>query len=316
MKKFDLLAFFLLFLGCFASVYFLPGQSFTLGRSLNSYFLILGSYSLFLFSIYLSLSKINTEKKAFLLKGILFGTAAGLYLIYGSLDHAPLLKIAGAVGLFFFLIYYGQIVPEALMICVIFFAVKTHYFSAPLIRYMDQVPLHQIDLFYLTIGAIVIFQFFVLSKSLKTQLDFSVLPKDFFWISGSVIMALLVIAPIGMSFKLIYYEARVFGIEQWIPLLFYYFGIVAPLEEIFFRGIILNRLRFIFFGKNPYGIPLLISVFLFGLAHLHPLPYILVAGLTGYLYGTGYLLTNRISTPILIHGTIDVLWVTLFYLPH
>jgi membrane protease YdiL (CAAX protease family) len=316
MKYLDLIALPFLFLGCFGSVFLLPPESFILGQNFLSYLLILGGYGLLLLSIYLSFFKFDLDKKSFLLKGMLFVPAGILYTVYGLSASVPFLKILGALLLFFVLIYYGQALSDGLMILLAFAAVKSHYFSALIIRYdFEEAPLHRVDLFYLIIGAILIFQFFVVSKNLKTHLDFSLKGKDLLWITALVFLLLVVLIPVGFSFKWLQYNPRSFGVQQWIPLLFYYFGVVAPLEEIFFRGIILDRLRFILFDKNPYGIPLLISSLAFGLAHLPSFSLTIAAMIGGFSYGAGYLLTKRISTPILIHGLINILWVTLFYTP-
>jgi membrane protease YdiL (CAAX protease family) len=316
MKYLDLIALPLLFLGCFCSVFLLPPESFIHGQNFLSYLLILGGYGLLLLSIYLSFGKFDLDKKSFSLKGILFVSGGILYTLYGLSASVPLMTILGALLLFFVLIYYGQAISDALMILLSFAAVKSHYFSALIIRYdFEDAPLYRVDLFYLIIGAILIFQFFVVSKNLKTRLDFSLKGKDLLWITGLVFLLLVVLIPIGFSFKWLHYTPRSFSIQQWIPLLFYYFGVVAPLEEIFFRGIVLDRLRFILFGKNPFGIPLLISSLAFGLAHLPSLSLAIAAMIGGFFYGAGYLLTKRISTPILIHGLINIVWVALFYIP-
>lgn len=316
MKYLNLIALPLLFLGCFSSAFLLPPESFILGRNLLSYFLILGGYGLFLLSIYLSFGNFEQEKELFLLKGILFVPGGILYTIYGLSASVPFLNILGAILLFFVLIYYGQAISDGLMILLAFGAVKSHLFTAFIVRYdFEEAPLHRVDLFYLIIGAIIIFQFFVVSKNLKTRLDFSLKGKDFLWITGLLFLLLVVLIPIGLSFNWLHYKTSSFGIQQWIPLLFYYFGVVAPLEEIFFRGIVLDRLRFILFGKNPYGIPLLVSSLLFGLSHLPSFPFAAAATIGGIYYGAGYLLTKRISTPILIHGLINIVWVALFYTP-
>jgi membrane protease YdiL (CAAX protease family) len=36
----------------------------------------------------------------------------------------------------------------------------------------------------------------------------------------------------------------------------------------------------------------------------------------GYAFGAGYLATRKISSPILIHGLVDTLWLTLFAAIH
>jgi membrane protease YdiL (CAAX protease family) len=316
MKILDLFSLFLLFLGCFGSVYYLPPESFVLGKTYFSYFLVLGGYGLFLFSVSLSFSKWDIQKETFLLKGILFGVAASFYFIYGMIASAPYVQIFGALILFFILIYYGQILSDGLVILIGFVAIKSHLFSATLVKYeVSQMPLHGIDLFYFTIGAIIIFQFFVLSKNLKTNLDFSVAGKDLLWVGALMVLLLGILIPAGLSFQWIQYRPQTFSVQQWVPLLFYFFGIVAPLEEIFFRGIILDRLTFILFDKNPYRFPLLISTLAFGLAHLPSLSLLVFSTLAGFIYGAGYLLTKRISTPILIHGLVNTFWLGFFYLP-
>ncbi|MFI5303917.1 MAG: CPBP family intramembrane glutamic endopeptidase [Nitrospiria bacterium] len=314
MKSIDLLSLSLLFIGCFGSVYFLPEQSFNFGKNFISFALILGGYGIFLLSIYLSFLKIESDRTIFRAKGILFGVTGVLYILYGFMATIPVLKLFGALLLFFVLVYYGQVLSDGLVILIGFAAIKSSYFSAPLVRYdIVQTPITSIDLFYFALAAIIIFQFFVLSKHLKTNLDFSVEGKDLIWVTSLALLLMVLIIPVGMSFGWVQFKPNSLGINQWIPLLFYSFGIVAPLEEIFFRGIIMDRLKFILFDKNPYWIPLCVSAIVFGLAHLPSIPMALLASIAGCFYGAGYLLTKRISTPILIHGLVNILWITTYF---
>lgn len=304
-----------LFAGCVTAISLTPNQYFILPSIIMSYVLALGGYGLLLSMIAWAGLK-DPAGVSFSEKLTLWGMLSLIYLIYGVLAHLEFLKIAGAVAIFLFFILAGRKIPKILFILSVFAAVKTHFFAAPVIRYINTSPVLTIDLFYLSIGAIVIFNFFVLNQELEPGLDFSIAPKDILIVLGFVLLLMAIDIPTGIALKFITINVRQMKINQIVPMIFYYIGIVALLEEVFFRGTILNLLAKLFPKKNPFGLPLILSAVIFGLAHLKPPGYIIVATMAGFCYGTAYFITRRISTSILMHGTVDLIWVSFLFLPH
>jgi hypothetical protein len=280
-----------------------------------SYVLILGEYGLLLSMIAWAGLKdpagISLSEKL-----TLCGMLSLIYIIYGILAHLEFLKIAGAVAIFFIFILAGRRIPKIVFILSVFAAVKSHYFAAPVIRYINTSPLLSIDLFYLSIGAIVIFNFFVLNQELDPGLDLSIAPKDILIVLGFVLLLLAIDIPTGIALKFVTINVRQMTINQIVPMFFYYIGVVALLEEIFFRGTILNLLVKAFPKKNQYGLPLILSAVIFGLAHLKPPGYIIVASFAGFCYGVAYFITRRLSTSIFLHGAVDLIWVSFLFVPH
>ncbi len=83
-------------------------------------------------------------------------------------------------------------------------------------------------------------------------------------------------------------------------------------EEIFFRGVIQQKLGTLF---NPF-IGLILTSFLFGIAHFSGgLSYVFIATLAGFLYGAVYLKTGKILYAILIHFCLNMVHLSLFTYP-
>jgi hypothetical protein len=280
-----------------------------------SYVLILGAYGLLLTTIAWSALKDSTDISLSEQLG-LFGILSIIHILYGFLANIALLKIGGTVVVFLIFILAGKKIPKAIFILLVFAAVKSHYFAAPVIRYIDTSPLLNIDLFYLAMGTIVIFNFFISNKDLEPALDLSIYPKDVLIILGFVLLLMVIDIPTGIALKFININIRPMTLYQVIPMFFYYIGVVALLEEIFFRGTILNLLVKAFPKKNQYGLPLILSAVIFGLAHLKPPGYIIVASFAGFCYGVAYFITRRLSTSIFLHGAVDLIWVSFLFVPH
>lgn len=82
--------------------------------------------------------------------------------------------------------------------------------------------------------------------------------------------------------------------------------IIGPiLEELFFRGILLNRLKRFSVNKR-----LIISSIIFGMVHLE---WALVIAIIGYFLGYVYLKTRSLVTPIILHSAINLFVFLVMY---
>lgn len=87
-------------------------------------------------------------------------------------------------------------------------------------------------------------------------------------------------------------------------------------EEVLFRGFIQNYLLFAFKKlKIGNGLALLIAATLFAVVHTGGLTYILLAFISGILYGWVYIRTNRIEASILTHLLLNSTHLLLFTYP-
>ncbi len=90
----------------------------------------------------------------------------------------------------------------------------------------------------------------------------------------------------------------------------------AFLEEMFFRGYLLNRITDLF-GRERAGIilALLVNAIVFGLAHAYQgIAGVVDTALAGLVLGGLYLLTGRnLWLPILTHGIIDTVGFLIIY---
>lgn len=93
------------------------------------------------------------------------------------------------------------------------------------------------------------------------------------------------------------------------------FLLVGVPEEVLFRGIIQRRITQIT-GKSWLG--LLIAAVIFGFSHFNngPVPdwrYIFIASIAGVFYGISYLRSGSLVPAILVHTSVDVIWINFFY---
>lgn len=87
-------------------------------------------------------------------------------------------------------------------------------------------------------------------------------------------------------------------------------------EEVIFRGFVQNYLSLAFKNiKIGKGLALLIAATLFAIVHTGGLTYILLAFISGILYGWVYIKTNRIEASILTHVLLNSTHLLLFTYP-
>jgi membrane protease YdiL (CAAX protease family) len=92
--------------------------------------------------------------------------------------------------------------------------------------------------------------------------------------------------------------------------------LAAFLEEMIFRGYLINRLNDVFGRKSwPSFFALLISSMVFGIVHMYQdWSGVLVTGLFGFVFGAAYLIAGRnLWIPIIAHGVADTMGFILIY---
>lgn len=125
----------------------------------------------------------------------------------------------------------------------------------------------------------------------------------------------VVIIPIGLWLGFITGSAK----PDWsavIPTIAEYILFVGTIEEVVFRGIVLNLLK----RSMKTWLALLITTILFATIATHIAGYgifpnwryVGMAFIAGLAYGAIYLETGSIIAPILLHGLVDALWHLLF----
>ncbi len=128
--------------------------------------------------------------------------------------------------------------------------------------------------------------------------------------SGAVLASFFIIFSLANLLSLI-------TVEPQLPSWWWLFALnnlllTCVIEEVFFRGVIQNKLAKIF---NPY-VGLTVASCLFGIAHFAGgFSYVLVATLAGFLYGFVYLNTGKIWHAILIHFCLNMIHLYLFTYP-
>lgn len=80
---------------------------------------------------------------------------------------------------------------------------------------------------------------------------------------------------------------------------FVHLVIITPiLEELFFRGILLNRLKGLSLNRR-----LIISSIIFGVLHLE---WFIPTGIMGYIFGYAYLKTRSFIIPVILHSIVNL----------
>ncbi len=93
--------------------------------------------------------------------------------------------------------------------------------------------------------------------------------------------------------------------------------VVCVVEELFFRGLIQNKLKYIF-KKNQYGsfIAVLSTSLLFALAHYKGgISYIILSLVAGLFYGMAFEKVKRIEAAIFVHFLLNLTHFLLFSYP-
>lgn len=102
-----------------------------------------------------------------------------------------------------------------------------------------------------------------------------------------------------------------------LVLLAFTWPLAAVMEEMVYRGYVLNRLSD-FFGRSRlgWGISLILSAVMFSLAHgQYSLRFIITSSLMGLVEGGSYVLSRRnLWLPIIVHGLSDTISLTLVFL--
>ncbi len=125
-----------------------------------------------------------------------------------------------------------------------------------------------------------------------------------------VVLGFILILALASLFSLINFEPE-------LPSWWWLFALnnlllTCVIEEVFFRGVIQQKLTQLF---SPF-IGLVITSFLFGIAHFTGgIYYIFVASLAGLLYGYVYLNTGKIWCAVLIHFSLNMLHLYCFTYP-
>jgi membrane protease YdiL (CAAX protease family) len=129
------------------------------------------------------------------------------------------------------------------------------------------------------------------------------------WSSAATAFAafVAVAAPIGLLTGFLAWSPRPTADNLVMSPLHIYLAIAMP-EELLFRGIIQNVcVRWIGMRRG-----LIVSAFVFGLAHLPDFRYVLLATMAGVAYGWVYWRTERITASAVAHAAVDWTWRVAF----
>ncbi len=133
----------------------------------------------------------------------------------------------------------------------------------------------------------------------------------------ALIVFLAVGIPTALGTGFVEFEPSWSGLGNWLLMSLAIFFFIALPEEVLFRGLIFNMLqRYIKVG-GPYT-ALVISSFIFGLAHLNNPPgdwrYVILATAAGMCYGWAYLRSGSLLAAAYAHAMVDIIGRTIF--PH
>ena len=166
------------------------------------------------------------------------------------------------------------------------------------------------------IFAIVFFFIYRNNKNLKINLNIDVKDTLFTFSMFSIIILLLSLA---IYFRILELNPIKFTIIQISFISFYFTVLIAPVEELLFRGVITSWL----IKKTNISIGLIVSAIIFGFVHLPNgssrislldlnWKLALISGISGLLFGVTYLKTKSIVNPILLHITSSMIFVLFF----
>jgi membrane protease YdiL (CAAX protease family) len=123
--------------------------------------------------------------------------------------------------------------------------------------------------------------------------------------------------PTALSTGFVQFEPHWSGAGRWLLSSLGIFFFIALPEEVLFRGLIFNMLQRIMRARGPWP-ALIVSSFIFGLAHLNNPPgdwrYVVLATGAGICYGWAYLRTGSLLASSYAHAMVDIIGRTMF--PH
>ncbi|MFQ5700340.1 MAG: lysostaphin resistance A-like protein [Acidobacteriota bacterium] len=132
-------------------------------------------------------------------------------------------------------------------------------------------------------------------------------------IALSAFLVFAVPAALGTGF--VSFQPHWNGMGRWLLMSLGIFFFIALPEEVLFRGLIFNMLQRMIKVGGPYA-ALVISSFIFGLAHLNNPPgdwrYVLLGTMAGISYGWAYLRTGSLLSSAYTHAMVDIIARTLF----
>lgn len=124
--------------------------------------------------------------------------------------------------------------------------------------------------------------------------------------------------PLGLGIRFLHYNPALPGVLDLILGALGGYLLIALIEEVLFRGLILNLLSERIENK---GVALVIASFVFGLAHLNNTTagystpnwaYALMATMAGVAYGWVWLRTGKVTASAITHMLVNLVWGTFF----
>lgn len=145
----------------------------------------------------------------------------------------------------------------------------------------------------------------------KIKLGFNFSKNDCWVVLYSLGGLALILIPLGLTAGFLKINPE-FHQRPFLQIALGYFLLVAPSEELIFRGLMMNLLR-----KTFTDLPaLFLTTLLFAGIYTHlsgngvfpNWTYVGFAFIAGLSYGISYLESQSILVPIFIHGSVDTIW--------
>jgi membrane protease YdiL (CAAX protease family) len=165
--------------------------------------------------------------------------------------------------------------------------------------------------FVLILSAILWLVFFMGFRRIDLGVHWLITPS--MWLQTAIYSVIWITLGVALAVKIGYISFAGWTMD-WLRtlLMTVYLFFMALIEEIFFRGLILNYL-YQFFPVYVW-IPLILSVLIFGYAHLkkNGMTMVFLASLAGVFYGLTYIQTRNIFCATFIHTATNVCWLVFF----
>jgi len=161
---------------------------------------------------------------------------------------------------------------------------------------------------------VAIFTFFIIRHLTNIGFSYEFEKSDLkIWFQNIAILTVVLI-PLGLVIDFIRPKTT---FENPIYFILYFIGIfltIATVEEIAFRGILLNVISKILDDERG---ALVISSIIFGFSHYNnsapgDFRYVFLATIAGIFYGLSYLKEKRLLPAILVHTSVDTIWKYFF----